>query len=84
MVEILCHVAADPEQREEIELEWRSREFLEEFIKQELVLQKQAIEEKDKALEEKDKALEEKDKVLDELKKQVANIDEILELHTDE
>ena len=88
MVEILCHVASDPEKREEIELEWRSREFVEEYIKQkkELALQKQAIEEKDKALEEKDKALEEnkkaleeKDKALEKMKKQIADLQKIVQ-----
>ena len=37
------HVAADPEKREEIELEWRSREFLVEMINQ-----KRELEEKQK------------------------------------
>jgi len=71
MVEILCHVAADPEKREEIELEWRSREFLEEFIKQkkELAMQKQELEEKDKELEENRKELEELRKQLAEFQK---------------
>jgi len=64
MVEILCHVAADPEKREEIELEWRSREFIEEYISQ-----KKAIEENKKAIEEKDKALEEKDRIIEELRR---------------
>ena len=81
MVEILCHVASNPENREEIELEWRSKEFLDDYLQQkkEFALQKQAIEEKDKAIEEKDKvleenkkALEEKDKENEELRKQLA------------
>ena len=69
MVEILCHVAADPEKREEIELEWRSREFIEEYISQ-----KKAIEENKKVLEEKDKALEEKDKALEEQAAEIAEL----------
>ena len=81
MVEILCHVAADPEKREEIELEWRSNEFLDEFIRQkkELSMQKQALEEKDKALEEKNKVIEEKDKALEEKDKALEEKDKALE-----
>ena len=72
MVEILCHVAADPKKREEIELERRSKEFLEEYIAQKKALEEQrkAIEEKDKALGEQQKALGEKDKALEEQKKE--------------
>ena len=74
MVYILCRVAADPKQREEIELEQRSKEFLEEYIaaKKKSVRQQLALEENQKALAEKDKALAEKDKALEELRKQLA------------
>jgi len=71
IVEILCHIAADPEKREEIELEWRSREFIEEYINQKKALEenKKALEENKKALEEKEKALEEKDRIIEELRR---------------
>jgi len=76
MVEILCHVASNPENREEIELEWRSKEFLDDYLKQkkEFVLALEKIEEKDKALEEERKKNEEKDKIIAELKKELKKV----------
>jgi hypothetical protein len=66
MLEILSHIAADPDKREEIELEWRSNEFIEEYRKQKMELAKQkiALEENKKAIEEKEKALEENKKTI--------------------
>jgi hypothetical protein len=80
MVEILCRVAANPEKREEIELEWRSREFLKDYINQrkEIAMHKQALEEKDKALSEKDQALFEKDQALADTKKALLQKDQAL------
>ena len=81
MVEILCHIAADPEKREEIELEWRSKEFLEDYIKQKkaIAMQKQVLEENQKALEENQKALEENKKVLDEKQKALEESQKVIE-----
>ena len=62
MVDILYHTGSDPKKRKEIEDEWRSNEWLEEFItKREIKIaqQKKIIEDKDKELENKDKELEE-------------------------
>ena len=81
MVEILCHVASNPENREEIELEWRSKEFLDDYLQQKkgLALQKQALQEMDRALQEKDKAIEEKDKAIEEKEKAIEEKDRALQ-----
>ena len=55
MLEILYHVGADPEKREEIEIEWRSYDlWLKEIIKRDRTIAKQTktIGEKDKTIEE--------------------------------
>jgi len=80
MVEILLHVAADPEKRKEIELEWRSKEFIEDLIntKKTIEEQQQAIEEKDKTIEEQQQAIEEKDKAIEKQKQAIEEKDKAI------
>jgi len=62
MLDILYHVGADPEKREDIEIEWRSYElWLHEIVSRNRinVEQKKTIEKKDRTIEEKDKTIEE-------------------------
>jgi len=80
ILETLCHAGADPATREEIEIEWRSNNFLESYLKMNQVIDEmtQALSEKDQvlaqnaqalaqnaqALAQKDQALAQKDQAL--------------------
>ena len=62
MLEILYHIGADPDKREDIEIEWRSYElWLHEIVSRNRMIakQKKTIEEKEKTIEEKEKTIEE-------------------------
>jgi hypothetical protein len=87
MLEILCHVGADPKKRKDIETEWRTNEFMADFLnnKKEVIMQKKIIEEKEKtieenkkAIEEKEKTIEEKEKALEEKDKRIAELEKYL------
>jgi DNA repair exonuclease SbcCD ATPase subunit len=80
MVEILCRIAADPQKREEIELEWRSKEFLEEFIQQKkaYALQQQLIEENRQALEQNKQVIEQNRQALEQNKQVIKQKDKAL------
>ena len=82
MLDILYHVGANPDKREEIEIEWRSYElWLHEIVSRNKIIaaQKTTLEEKDKVLEEKDKVLEEKDKAIEEKEKTIEEKDKAIE-----
>jgi hypothetical protein len=82
---VLNGMAADPQEREEIEKEEEALRVIALFgktnreQKRELEEQKKALEEKDKVLEEKNKVLEEKDKVLEEKNKVLEEKDKVLD-----
>ena len=82
MLEILYHVGANPEEREEIEIEWRSYElWLAEIVTRDKMIadQKKAIKESQKTIEEKDKTIEEKNKTIKESQKTIKEKDKMIE-----
>jgi hypothetical protein len=56
MLEILVHIVADPKKQKELELEWRSTKFLDDYFNT-----KRALEDKDMTIAEKDNTIAEKD-----------------------
>ena len=82
MLEILYHVGADPEKREEMEIEWRSYEvWLHEIVSRNLIIseQKKNLEKFDKTLKEIDKIIEENKITLEEKNKTLEEKNKIIE-----
>ena len=82
MLDILYHVGADPEEREEIEIEWRSYElWVAEIVTRDEMIadQNKTIKESQKTIEEKDKTIEEKDKTIEESQKTIEEKDKMIE-----
>jgi hypothetical protein len=78
LIDLLRHVAAEPEQRKELEDEWWSQKLLENIEKEQRELFKKELDEKNRLIEETQKSLEEKDRTIKEKDREIEALKRLL------